>query len=170
MKRTITLTAEDLQFMENMDAARLIVMFSDLKERLEGKELNSDNSQTPEWKKLDSLTRPVKTSDKNAAEIRKLCAKRLNQLLGTKFIPDSQSMKTHVNARVKEGYTSENFLEVIDKKVAEWGNSDKMRLFLRPQTLFSPNFESYLNQPWVIKGKVSIPAEKAREVDYSEGI
>jgi len=170
MKRTITLTAEDLQFMENMDTARLIVMFSDLKERLEGKELTSHNSQTPEWKKLDSLTHPLKLPATSTAEMCKLCADRLNQLLGTRFLPNSQSMKTHVSARVREGYTPENFLEVIDKKVAEWGNDDKMRQYLRPDTLFSPKFESYLNQPWKIDGKVSIPADKAREVDYNDGI
>ena len=170
MKRTITLTAEDLLFMNGMGRGRIADLFLDLQMRLDGNEIIPKAGDEEVWKKLDSLTRPVKAPSLGTSEMCQLCADRLNSLLGTKFKPNAQSMKTNVSARLREGYEEKDFLEVIDKKVAEWGNDDKMRQYLRPDTLFSPKFESYLNQPWVIKGKVSIPAEKAREVDYSEGI
>jgi len=170
MKRTITLTAEDLLFMNDMSRHRIADLFLDLQMRLDGNEIIPKAGDEEVWKKLDSLTRPVKAPSLGTSEMCQLCADRLNSLLGTKFKANAQSMKTHVSARLREGYSQEDFLEVIDKKVAEWGNDDKMRQYLRPETLFSPKFESYLNQPWTVDGKVTIPAEKAREVDYSEGI
>ena len=56
-----------------------------------------------------------------------------------------------INARLKEGYSLEDFKKVIDIKVREWlGKFTKdgkdMGDWLRPQTLFGTKFESYLNQ------------------------
>ena len=169
MKRTITLTAEDLLFMNGMGRGRIADLFLDLQMRLDGNEIIPKAGDEEVWKKLDSLTRPVKAPSLGTSEMCQLCADRLNSLLGTKFKANAQSMKTHVSARLREGYEEKDFLEVIDKKVAEWVNTDQ-HIYLRPETLFGNKFDGYLNQPWVIKGKVSIPAEKAREVDYSEGI
>ena len=169
MKRTITLTAEDLRFMNGMDSSRIADFFFYLQFRLDGMDVTPRVSDEGVWKKLDSLTRPVKAPSLGTSEMCQLCADRLNSLLGTKFKPNAQSMKTHVSARLREGYSQEDFLEVIDKKVAEWVNTDQ-HIYLRPETLFGNKFDGYLNQPWKIDGKVSIPAEKAREVDYSEGI
>ena len=39
---------------------------------------------------------------------------------------------------------------MIDKKYKEWKDSE-MEKFLRPETLFSNKFESYLNQPEIKK-------------------
>jgi uncharacterized phage protein (TIGR02220 family) len=39
-----------------------------------------------------------------------------------------------------------DFQKVIDIKAAEWLNDPQWSKFLRPITLFGPNFESYLNQ------------------------
>jgi len=169
MKRTITLTAEDLQFMDGMSTSKIGELFLDLHSRLKGYDMQPIQGYEAAWAKLDSLTRPLKLPATSTAEMCQLCADRLNSLLGTKFKANAQSMKTHVSARLREGYEEKDFLEVIDKKVAEWVNTDQ-HIYLRPETLFGNKFDGYLNQPWVIKGKVSIPAEKAREVDYSEGI
>lgn len=169
MKRTITLTAEDLQFMDETSDNDIALIFALLRERLRGNEVVSGTRTADMYNKLDSLTRPVKAPSLGTSEMCQLCADRLNSLLGTKFKPNAQSMKTHVSARLREGYEEKDFLEVIDKKVAEWVNTDQ-HIYLRPETLFGNKFDGYLNQPWVIKGKVSIPAEKTREVDYSEGI
>ena len=50
-----------------------------------------------------------------------------------------------INARIKEGFTKEDFIKVIDNKVGEWLGTD-MERFLRPETLFGTKFEGYLNQ------------------------
>ena len=51
----------------------------------------------------------------------------------------------HISARLKEGYTLEDFKYVIDIKCEEWKGTN-MEQYLRPETLFSPKFEGYLNQ------------------------
>ena len=57
-------------------------------------------------------------------------------------------------ARFKEGYTLEDFKQVIDIKTAEWKDSPEFFKYLRPETLFGSKFDSYLNQkPKTIKGK-----------------
>ena len=48
--------------------------------------------------------------------------------------------------RFREGYSVDDAKRVIDVKVAEWGNDNKMKQFIRPATLFSGKFDQYLNQ------------------------
>lgn len=55
--------------------------------------------------------------------------------------------QTLIKARFKEGFTIEDFKKVIDKKTIEWLRDEKMKVYLRPETLFGTKFESYLNQP-----------------------
>lgn len=69
----------------------------------------------------------------------------LNEKLGTSYKSTTRSTQEHINARLKEGFTEEDFIKVIDKKTKEWKNT-KFEKFLRPDTLFSTKFESYLNQ------------------------
>ena len=57
-------------------------------------------------------------------------------------------------ARFKEGYTLEDFKQVIDIKTAEWKDSPEFSKYLRPETLFGSKFDGYLNQkPKTIRGK-----------------
>lgn len=69
----------------------------------------------------------------------------LNQNSGKSF----RSCKG-LSARFNEGYTVEDVLKVIDIKIAEWGNNPDMSQYIRPETLFSNKFESYLNQDIMI--------------------
>lgn len=71
---------------------------------------------------------------------------RLNQKAKTHFRPNTQKTQALIRARLSEGFTVEDFYAVIDVKVAEWLNNPKMRIYLRPETLFGSKFESYLNQ------------------------
>lgn len=69
----------------------------------------------------------------------------MNQKLGTHYKPKSQSTQKHIVARLKEGFTFEDFKTVIDKKSDQWLNSE-MAKYLRPETLFGTKFEGYLNE------------------------
>ena len=64
--------------------------------------------------------------------------------------------KAKIDARLNEGYTLDDFIVVIEKKVFEWKNTD-MEKYLRPETLFGSKFESYLNQPVKKKIKTANP-------------
>lgn len=71
----------------------------------------------------------------------------LNQKSGKKFSTTTKETAKHINGRLSEGRTFDDFQYVIDVKTVEWLNDKKMNKYLRPETLFSPtNFESYLNQ------------------------
>ena len=72
----------------------------------------------------------------------------LNGVLGAKYKFSSDYIQRTIGDRLKEGYTFPDFKAVIDKKYAEW-NGTEMARFLRPETLFGPKFDSYLNAPTV---------------------
>lgn len=69
----------------------------------------------------------------------------LNKKLGTRYKYSTKDIQSHIKARLKEGFTYEDFVCVIDKKYQEW-HGTKWEKYLRPITLFSTNFQSYLNQ------------------------
>ena len=69
----------------------------------------------------------------------------LNTKLGTKYKASAEYVKKHINARLNEGYTLQDFKTVIDKKYKEWSGTEFAK-FLRPETLFGTKFSTYLNQ------------------------
>lgn len=70
----------------------------------------------------------------------------LNDCAGKHFRPIDGNRK-YIIARMREGYTKEDCLAVVQKMSAKWGNTD-MADYLRPKTLFSAsNFDGYLNSP-----------------------
>jgi uncharacterized phage protein (TIGR02220 family) len=70
----------------------------------------------------------------------------LNEKAGTNFRHTSENTRSHINARLNEGFTLEQFKIVIDKKCAEWLGTE-FEQYLRPATLFGTKFEGYLNAP-----------------------
>lgn len=60
--------------------------------------------------------------------------------------------QTLIKARIKDGFTLDDFKIVIDKKCEEWLGTD-FEKFLRPETLFSNKFDGYLNQKITAKKK-----------------
>ena len=71
----------------------------------------------------------------------------LNNSAGTNYRASSKKTRELIKARINEGYTLEDFKVVIEKKTREWINDNKMKGYLRPETLFGTKFEGYLNQP-----------------------
>ena len=77
----------------------------------------------------------------------------LNHTVGKNYKYLDKNLKP-IMARFKEGYTLEDFKQVIDIKTAEWKDSPEFSKYLRPETLFGSKFDGYLNQkPKTIKGK-----------------
>lgn len=69
----------------------------------------------------------------------------LNSRLSTNYKSTSKKTQSLVRARLNDGYTVDDFKKVINTKCDEW-LSTSMSKYLRPETLFSNKFESYLNQ------------------------
>ena len=101
---------------------------------------------------------PKKEKDKKEAQDNSAVIKEiidyLNEKAGTKFRYNSKQTVGHINARLKEGYTIEDFKHVIDVKVSQWKDDSKMSAFIRPQTLFGTKMENYVNEK-IVKNEPS---------------
>lgn len=84
---------------------------------------------------------------------------RLNEKAGTAYRATSKATQSHINARLADGFTLDDFYSVIDKKCAEWKGTD-MEKYLRPETLFGSKFENYLNAPVTKRGASGIAVTK----------
>lgn len=82
----------------------------------------------------------------NNSEIIQQIIQHLNNATGQHYKAENIKTKQLINTRLKEGYTLQDFFTVIDKKTRRWADNEKMRQFIRPETLFSNKFESYLNE------------------------
>lgn len=76
----------------------------------------------------------------------------LNDKTDKKFRASADKTKRFIDARLKDGFTIDDFKKVIDNKCFEWMipgkqiNGTPASNYLRPETLFGTKFESYLNQ------------------------
>jgi uncharacterized phage protein (TIGR02220 family) len=69
----------------------------------------------------------------------------LNECTGKSYKPTSKVATININARLKEGYTKDDFIKVISVKSSKWLGT-KFEDYLTPNTLFGNKFESYLNE------------------------
>jgi uncharacterized phage protein (TIGR02220 family) len=77
----------------------------------------------------------------------------LNEKTNKNYKSDVKKTKDLIKARINEGFNEDDFYKVIDVKVKEWKGKEWEK-FLRPETLFGPKFESYLNQNTEKKSEV----------------
>ena len=68
-----------------------------------------------------------------------------NQVAGKHYTGRSESHRKCITARLKEGYTVEEFKQVIDNMTREWMGDEKMERYLCPETIFNGKFETRLN-------------------------
>lgn len=87
-----------------------------------------------------------KTENKNNNNIYTSVCDYLNEKAETNFRASSKNTQSHINARLRDGFTLDDFKRVIDNKVSQWKNDRVMCQYLRPETLFGNKFESYLNE------------------------
>ena len=89
----------------------------------------------------------------------------LNKKTNKNFRSTTKETQRFINARVKEGYSLQDFKKVIDVKTTEWLDDKKFNKYLRPSTLFKGgHFEDYLNHTEVKKPESTEQAwEKAWE-------
>ena len=69
----------------------------------------------------------------------------LNSVCGSFYKHTTKNTIQLIKARIKEGFTVNDFKIVIDKKFNEWNNTEHSK-YLRPETLFGNKMEGYLNQ------------------------
>ena len=73
--------------------------------------------------------------------------RRLNELSGKHYRPDSKNITKNLRAQLKEGFTETDFLLVVDDRWRRWKNKPDMLQHFNPDTLFRPSkFELYLTE------------------------
>lgn len=100
-----------------------------------------DSKKTTNEQQMDTNKNEKKKDNIPFAEI----ISYLNLKAGKNYKHTTKKTQSLITARVKEGFTMEDFKKVIDVKVTEWKNTE-MEKYLRPETLFGTKFEGYLNQ------------------------
>ena len=70
----------------------------------------------------------------------------LNMKAQSHYRPTTIATQYLIDSLIEQGFSLNDFKTVIDRKCAEWLGTEMTR-YLRPQTLFGPKFESYLNEP-----------------------
>lgn len=137
------------------------------------KELPTEaNGDAPQGKPIPYINTDVYTdvtTDIYSAEQEKIpfsdIIDYLNQAAGTNYKHSSKKTRELIQARFKEGFTTDDFKTVIDKKCAEWVNDPKYSKYLRPETLFGTKFESYLNQPTRGVNGIKLKPVKSNDLD-----
>lgn len=114
-----------------------------------------DNKQVTNRRQTEDKQITTNKKDKKDKKVKKedtlssrcaLIINYLNKKTGKKYIPKSHM--DLIRARINEGRTVKDFIDVIDKKVEDWSTNEKMVRYIRPSTLFSKtNFENYMNEP-----------------------
>lgn len=93
----------------------------------------------------------------------------LNGKLGTRYRATSKNIIRHINARLNEGYTFEDFKIVIDKKFDEWIGTE-FEKYLCPDTLFGTKFEKYLNQNILKPGNKEITKNTPSKLKVDDNV
>ncbi|MCE5224881.1 MAG: conserved phage C-terminal domain-containing protein [Porphyromonadaceae bacterium] len=129
------------------------------RDNVNSREITENHKRSPSVSVSVSVSESV--SDKNEELIKSVIG-LLNYHCGTSFRPESDNSKRFINARIREGFTLDDFKAVILFKKKEWYKTDQHQ-YLRPQTLFGTKFESYLNG-------AKLTPEKPEQKQYLPGI
>lgn len=122
-----------------------------------------EDRETEEDKKNNTEESQEKT------EVYKNIIAYLNEKAGTRYKHTTGKTRDCIRARIKEGFDLDDFKAVIDKKCADWLGDEKMERYLRPETLFSPKFEGYLNEKPRKAGNNYGSDRKDTGNDYADG-
>ncbi|MCC0686615.1 MULTISPECIES: conserved phage C-terminal domain-containing protein [unclassified Clostridioides] len=117
---------------------------------------NTFNDTHDMQKKTKCVTKKKESLNKiNKKNIQQSIINMLNKKSGKNFKINSPISIKLINERLREGYVLEDFYKVIEVKVAKWKDTI-MEMYIRPETLFSYKFESYVNENISIKSQSNV--------------
>lgn len=108
---------------------------------------NKTNENTITTKSKEEKEKEKKSAKKKEKEQQiKEVVEYLNIKANRNYRPGTTKTKSLISARLKD-YSVEDLKAVIDFKVGEWLENEKMNKYLRPETLFNETkFENYINE------------------------
>lgn len=121
---------------------------------------------TPHKSPLDTKERKGKISKiKESKEtIHASVMSAFNSITGKDCIL-TKSRESQINARVKDGYTLEDFEKVIQSKKTEWSNTEWEK-YISPETLFGTKFTKYLENAKAFNG-IAKPNKEPKPDHYA---
>ena len=158
-------------------------------EKANAKSTKARKSAKARWDKVSSNANALQSDSEgnatqdtlpNTQDPKDLVEKKLLDILnsksGKKFKPVESNLK-FLRARLKEGHTEKDIIDVIERKILEWQNDPEMKQYIRPATLFNAEkFNQYIGeigsplpenkktkQPWEI-----IPREDEKLWDWAK--
>ena len=120
------------------------------RKQLDNVQIESKNSPTELELELEKEIKKEKSTGEGPAKPDPIpyseIIDHLNTQCETSYRAGTRITKEKIAARWAEGFRAPDFKMVIDWKVERWSKDPKMYAYLRPETLFGPKFESYLNE------------------------
>lgn len=113
-------------------------------------EFEERDEELKEEVKKDELSKHNNLDIKSNINIYSLIIKNLNEKVGTNYKATTKKTVQLIDSRIKEGYTVDDFIKVVNIKCEEWVGTE-LEKYLRPETLFGNKFEGYLNQKPITK-------------------
>lgn len=116
---------------------------------------DTENKDTINNSSINNSINKNSTKDHSTAKAERIPYKKiidyLNEQTGRRYSHTANKNQDLIRARWNEGFRVDDFKQVIDTKVVDWGSDPKMNKYLRPITLFSNKFDEYLNQSVITK-------------------
>ena len=107
---------------------------------------NRTSNGTPNGTETNNNNTNNNLNNNNDEKIYEKIIENLNELTGKKLKSSTDAYKKLINARIAEGYSVDDFLQVNKIKSEEWKRDPKFSKFLRPATLYcKKHFDTYLN-------------------------
>lgn len=117
---------------------------------------------TEETKKERVKDKP--SPDPSLSSISEKTIRRLNELSGKSYRPESKAVNQYLLARLKDGATEAEILAVVQDRWERWKTKPEMLEHFNPVTLFRPsNFERYLTEAKSRNGNGPMTEEERQE-------
>lgn len=127
-----------------------LILLNNVSENGETSSAEMEEQETP--KRQINNNKENSNKNNNNKEIYIAVIDYLNSKAGTHYRATSKTTQQHINARLAEGFTVEDFERVVDNMCTAWINTE-WEQYLRPSTLFGSKFENYLNRKPQGKGR-----------------
>ena len=109
-----------------------------------GKKSENNSEKNPTNKDNNIYYKDTNNKDNNIySAVINYLNEKTNRTGREKYNSNSKEIRKYIKARQNEGYTLEDFKQVIDNMTVAWIGTE-WEQYLRPRTLFSNKFEDYL--------------------------
>lgn len=149
MKKLVEFKVLDYQFVKECGSFSLYTFGENYKYLISKEEGICSNRygvyvQTDTGVCVQTSTKDTITNNTNTNIDYKYIVDFLNSKADTNYKHTTGKTQSLIRARMNEGFTLEDFKQVISNKCNDWKGTD-FEKYLRPETLFGTKFESYLN-------------------------